>query len=289
MSATPILPNDTGANLQQAKGLPRNAILLILPAIAFLAVLFIVPMLRLFSLGFQQWQGGPFMKLITDDIYLIILWNTLVLAAIVTVFSLVIGYPVAYFLATTSRRLRTLGFVAIMIPLWTSIVVRNYAWMVLLGRNGPVNDLLLATGITSSRIIMLGTTFAVVIGMVHVMTPFMVLPIYSSVKRVDPALALAARGMGASSLRVFLNIHLPLTLRGILAGTTLVFVVSLGFFITPALLGGGKVMMISMIIADQVSTFLDWNFASALALVLLVITLIAVGVFNGVIGRFIKS
>lgn len=272
-----------------ALGAGGRTFLLTVPAIVVLAVLFAAPVLGLFSLSFGNWATGPYARLLSESVYSVIIGRTFSIAVIVTVACLVIGYPVAYFLATTSRLWRAVGFMAVMIPLWTSIVVRNYAWMVMLGRNGIVNRTLQSTGLTDQPLTLLSTQLAVVIGMVHVMVPFMILPIYSSMGRVDRDLIFAARGLGASVLRIFLHVYLPLTLRGILAGTTLVFVLSLGFFITPAMLGGGKVIMIAMVIEEQVRTFLAWEFAGALALVLLVITLLAVGFFNGIIGKFIKT
>jgi ABC-type spermidine/putrescine transport system permease subunit I len=144
--------------------------------------------------------------------------------------------------------------------------------MVLLGRNGVFNRMLMDWGITSDPIPMLHNFTGVLIGMVHVLLPYMVLPIYGAVRRLDPALVAAAEGLGASSWRIFWRIYIPLTLNGIFAGCVLVFVLSLGFFITPALLGGGRVIMIAVLIEQQVREALNWPFASALSAVLLVAT-----------------
>ncbi|HEX9325812.1 MAG TPA: ABC transporter permease, partial [Reyranella sp.] len=166
----------------------------------------------------------------------------------------------------------TLGFIFVLLPLWTSVLVRTYAWMVLLGRNGVFNRMLMDWGITSDPIPMLHNFTGVLIGMVHVLLPYMVLPIYGAVRRVDPAVVAAAAGLGASSWRIFWRIYIPLTLNGIFAGCVLVFVLSLGFFITPALLGGGRVIMIAVLIEQQVREALNWPFAAALSAVLLVAT-----------------
>src|SRR5262249_7393936 len=190
-----------------------------------------------------------------------------------------------FLLATTTPAWRAIGFTFVMLPLWTSVLVRTYAWMVLLGRNGVINRMLIDSGVTDEPLRMLNSRMAVIVGMVHVMLPFMILPIYSAVARIDPDLAKAARGLGASALQIARTIYLPLTLRGIVAGATLVFVVSLGFYITPALLGGGKVLMFAMVIEQQVREFLAWNFAGALSVILLVVTLLAFWLLNQVVAR----
>ena len=174
-----------------------------------------------------------------------------------------------------------------MLPLWTSVLVRTYAWMVLLGRNGIINRLLIDSGMMEAPLPLLNSKMAVVLGMVHVMLPFMILPIYSAVTRIDPDLPKAARGLGASATRVLTTIYLPMTLRGIAAGVTLVFVVSLGFYITPALLGGGKVLMFAMVIEQQVREFLAWNFAGALSVILLAVTLSIFWLLNHAVTRYL--
>jgi putative spermidine/putrescine transport system permease protein len=259
---------------------------LTLPALILLLLLFVLPLGRLFALSFAGGSLEWYAKALTGGLYTTILLRTFEIAAIVTVCCLVIGYPVAFLLATTTPAWRAIGFAFVMLPLWTSVLVRTYAWMVLLGRNGIINRLLIDTGLMDQPLPMLNSKMAVVLGMVHVMLPFMILPIYSAVTRIDPDLAKAARGLGASTLRVVTTIYLPLTSRGILAGVTLVFVVSLGFYITPALLGGGKVLMFAMVIEQQVREFLAWNFASALSIILLAVTLLAFWLLNqGVVRR----
>lgn len=246
-----------------------HRLLEMLPAIALLGGLFFLPLARLFVLGFSSEGVGPFVRIWEDGIYFPVLLETFRIAGIVTLVCLLIGYPTSWFLATTTGRWRAIGFAIVVFPLWTSVVVRTYAWMVILGRNGIVNRLLLDLQIISEPIGLLNSEFAVVVGMVHVMLPFMILPIYSAATRIDPDLLRAARGLGASHFRIFLEILLPLTMSGVIAGATFAFVVSIGFYITPALLGGGKVMMIANLIEQQVIELLDWAFASALSLVLL--------------------
>jgi ABC-type spermidine/putrescine transport system permease subunit I len=262
-----------------------GALTLTLPALLLLLGLFVLPLGRLFALSFAGGSLEWYAKALTGGLYTTILLRTFEIAAIVTLCCLVIGYPVAFLLATTTPAWRAIGFAFVMLPLWTSVLVRTYAWMVLLGRNGIINRLLIDSGLTEQPLAMLNSKMAVVLGMVHVMLPFMILPIYSAVTRIDPDLPKAARGLGASTLRVATSIYLPLTLRGIVAGVTLVFVVSLGFYITPALLGGGKVLMFAMVIEQQVREFLAWNFAGALSVILLAVTLLAFWLLNQGVAR----
>jgi ABC-type spermidine/putrescine transport system permease subunit I len=152
--------------------------------------------------------------------------------------------------------------------------------MILLGRNGVLNQILLGLGLVSEPVALLYNVPGVLIGMVHVLLPYMVFPIYSAMLRVDRDLLLAAEGLGASSLSVFWRVFLPLTLPGVIAGTALVFILSLGFYITPALLGGGRVIMIAVLIEQQVRQFLEWGFASALSIILLSFALLAFFALN---------
>jgi ABC-type spermidine/putrescine transport system permease subunit I len=256
-----------------------------LPALLILSLLFVLPLGRLFALSFEGGNLDWYAKALTGGLYTTILLRTFEIAAIVTLCCLVIGYPVAFLLATTTPKWRAIGFAFVMLPLWTSVLVRTYAWMVLLGRNGIINRILIDSGMMETPLPMLNSKMAVVLGMVHVMLPFMILPIYSAVTRIDPDLPKAARGLGASTTRVLTTIYLPLTLRGIVAGVTLVFVVSLGFYITPALLGGGKVLMFAMVIEQQVREFLAWNFAGALSAILLAVTLFVFWLLNQGVAR----
>jgi ABC-type spermidine/putrescine transport system permease subunit I len=213
-------------------------------------------------------------KALGEGLYLQVFWNTFEIALLVTLFSLLLGYPLGYLIATTTPFWATVGFVLVLLPLWTSILVRTYAWMVLLGRNGVFNRWLIDAGVIHDPLPLLNNLTGVLIGMVHVLLPYVVLPVYGAVKRLDPALIAAAEGLGASSWRTFWRIVLPLTLNGVFAGGVLVFVLSLGFFITPALLGGGRVMMVAVLIEQQVRETLNWPFAAALSAVLLAATLV---------------
>jgi ABC-type spermidine/putrescine transport system permease subunit I len=227
-------------------------------------------------LGFSV-EGGSFewyAKALGEGLYLGVFWNTFQVALLVTLICLLLGYPLGFLIATTTAGWATLGFIFVLLPLWTSVLVRTYAWMVLLGRNGVFNRWLMDAGIISDPLPLLHNYTGVLIGMVHVLLPYMVLPIYGAVRRLDPAIVAAAEGLGASDWRIFWRIYLPLTLNGIFAGSVLVFVLSLGFFITPALLGGGRVIMIAVLIEQEVRQTLNWPFAAALSAVLLAATLL---------------
>jgi len=283
-SAAPAPPL-RAAEARRSSSFPLGALALTWPALLLLLLLFVLPLARLFALSFEGGNLEWYEKALTGGLYTTILLRTFEIAAIVTLCCLLIGYPVAFLLATTTPAWRAIGFAFVMLPLWTSVLVRTYAWMVLLGRNGIINRLLIDSGLREQPLPMLNSKMAVILGMVHVMLPFMILPIYSALTRIDPDLPKAARGLGASTPRIVTTIYLPLTLRGIVAGVTLVFVVSLGFYITPALLGGGKVLMFAMVIEQQVREFLAWNFAGALSVILLAVTLLAFAVLNQGVAR----
>jgi putative spermidine/putrescine transport system permease protein/mannopine transport system permease protein len=160
----------------------------------------------------------------------------------------------------------------IVASLWTSAVIRSYAWMILFQRYGIVNQALVALGLADAPVRILQTTTAVTIGMVHILLPFMLLPLITTMRRIDPTLLRAGRILGAGPVRLFLRVYLPLSLPGVNAGVALVFITSLGFFITPSLLGGGRTNMAAMIIEQEANTYLDWPLASAIATILLIFT-----------------
>jgi len=244
------------------------------PAMLFLFVLYLLPMLMLLA---QSVEGGTlahYQKALTDGLYVGVLVDTLLIAAYVSIACLLLAYPVAYFLSIAPGWWATVGIVFVLLPFWTSILVRTYGWMVLLGRNGIINRALLDAGLIGAPLPLLNNTAGVLIGMTHVLLPYMIFPLYAVMRRMDRGLLAAAEGMGASGWQVFRRIYFPLTLPGVLAGVTLVYVLSIGFFITPALLGGGKVTMVAVLIEQQVRTFLNWGFAAALSAVLLTATLL---------------
>jgi ABC-type spermidine/putrescine transport system permease subunit I len=196
---------------------------------------------------------------------------------------LALGYPLAYVLATRRPRTAQLLMIIVVLPFFTSIIVRTYAWMVLLGRNGIVNQYLMTLGFTDKPLLLLYNQGGVVIGMSYVLLPYMVLTVYSVMRSIDPRLVRAAHSLGASRLQAFRRVFLPLSLPGIAGGTLLVFILSLGFFITPALMGGPGDMMIAMLIEREVEITLNWSFASALAVILLALTLVGFTGYNRIV------
>lgn len=259
--------------MSAARGLtPGWAALGVLP-LAVLLLVFVLPVFRFLLFSIEDGSLAHFEKALTDGLHMPVFARTLEIAAIVTLACLLIGYPFAHWLATTGPVWRMLGFAFVLLPFWISVLVRTYAWMILLGRNGIINRNLVALGIVDAPLPLLHNTTGVVIGMVHVLLPYMIFPLYAVMRRMDPALVSAAQGLGAPGWQVFRRVYLPLTLPGVLSGATLVFVVSLGFFITPALLGGGRVLMIGVLIERQVRQFLDWGLAAALAVIVLAVAL----------------
>jgi len=249
------------------------SLVLTLPPLIFLLALFAFPVARLLLMSVEGGTLEHYEKAMLDGLYVRVFLDTFRLSALVTVFAIVLGYPVAHFLATARPVWATVGLVCVLLPFWTSLLVRTYAWMVLLGRNGPINKALVDMGLVDQPIGLLHSEVGVLIGMVHVLMPYLVFPLYAVMRRIDHNLLSAAAGLGAPGWQIFLRVYLPLTLPGVAAGAILVFILSLGFFITPALLGGGRVIMIAVLIEQQIREFLNWEFAAALCAVLLVATL----------------
>ena len=249
------------------------SLVLTLPPLIFLLALFAFPVARLLLMSVEGGTLEHYEKAMLDGLYVRVFLDTFRLSALVTVFAIVLGYPVAHFLATARPVWATVVLVCVLLPFWTSLLVRTYAWMVLLGRNGPINKALVDMGLVDQPIRLLHSEVGVLIGMVHVLMPYLVFPLYAVMRRIDHNLLSAAAGLGAPGWQIFLRVYLPLTLPGVAAGAILVFILSLGFFITPALLGGGRVIMIAVLIEQQIREFLNWEFAAALCAVLLVATL----------------
>jgi len=256
---------------------------LVLPLLAYLLVFYGYPVaaMMLRSIAEPEWTLANFARIFESPVYLHVLWLTFRVALVVTLAALLLGFPVAYVLARIDRAKSNLLMMLVLLPFWTSILVRTYAWMVLLGRQGLVNQALLALGFIEAPLRLLNTTFAVYVAMVHILLPFMILPLYSVIRGIDPNLLRAAEGLGASPFGVLRQVLLPLALPGVWAGSLLVFILALGFFITPALVGGPQDIMIAVLIEQQVELF-NWPFASALAVLLLAAALLAfAGVARG--------
>ena len=209
-----------------------------------------------------------------NPIYLSIFLDSLYLASITTFITLVLAYPFAYIIATAPKKYKFLLLLLVIIPFWTSSLVRTYALIVILKTNGLLNALLLWLGIINEPLQIMYTQTAVFIGMVYTLLPFMILPLYVSIEKIDFKLIEAARDLGASKFNTFKNIIIPLTLPGIIAGSILVFLPALGMFFIPDILGGAKELIIGSFIRNQFLQFRDWPFGSAASVVLLIIMFI---------------
>jgi ABC-type spermidine/putrescine transport system permease subunit I len=261
-------------------------LLLIFPGLCFLSVFFIYPILSLIplSLNYPNISLIEYHKIFSEPLYIEVILNTLWIALIVTFSCLLLGYPVAFFISNIGPKHAGFFLIPVILPFWTSLLVRTYAWMVILQRKGIVNSILLKLGVVSSPLTIMYNEFSVILGMVHVLLPFMILPIYGYLQIRDKNLELAAANSGAGPIKTFFLITLPLSKYSISAGCLLVFVIAIGFFITPALLGGKKVIMISMLIEEYVIEYLDWGFASAISFILLTMTLSIIIIYYKIIG-----
>jgi putative spermidine/putrescine transport system permease protein len=264
---------------------PSSGGLLAAPLIVYLLIFYAYPVLAMLERSIYRgsWTAEVFVALVKDEVFWRVMQITATISLIVTVACLLLAYPVALFLARSSKSAANLMIILVLIPFWTSILVRTYAWMVLLGRRGVINDFLIGAGLIERPLQLLNTRFAVCVAMVHVLLPFMVLPIYSTLRGLDWRLIRAAEGLGAPPLAVFRQVLLPLSLPGISAGCILVFTLAIGFYITPALVGGPGDLMISMLIANQVNV-LDWPQAAAMAVVLLAVVLVIFAGFTRIMG-----
>lgn len=256
------------------------------PGLALIAIVALAPMAWLFWMSFVGKDGFTlehYWRLL-DENYLLTLRTTFEISILVTVISVLLGYPLAYLMSQVRPRLAALMMLLVLFPVWTSLLVRCYAWLVLLQRRGVVNTWLQDFGMIGEPLRMMHNFTGTTIGMLHIMLPFMVLPLYASMRAINRDYMRAASNLGASPVRAFWEIYMPLSLPGLFAGIVIVFVLCLGFYVTPALLGGGRVYMWSMQIERNVTYHSDWGAASALGVVLLVMTLAILGVVGRIIG-----
>jgi len=263
--------------------LNRTAILM-LPAYAMLAVVFLVPLVwffvqTLFVEGDPSLLWPQIVSVVTSRAVLQAIVTTNWISLLVTVSVLVMGYPIAYYLANRRGLRFTLVVFCIVVPYFTSVIVRTYSWMVLLGRTGLINQVLQSLGWTDGPLPLLYNKTGIVIGMTYVLLPYMVLTLYAAMKSIDGNLLRAARGMGASGLMTFWRIYLPLSLHGVISGALIVFILSIGYFITPALMGGPSDVMIAMLIERSVEITLDWSSAAVMSLFLLAVTLVLYAIY----------
>ncbi len=220
-----------------------------------------------------------------DPLYVRVLWSSIRIAALTTGVALLVGYPAAYFIATRPARWRLPLLVLVVLPFWTNLLIRTYAWIVLLNREGLVNRALVGLGLTERPIALLGTRVAIVLGLLYAYLPLMILPLFSAIERLGVAPRQAAADLGASPAGAFLRVTLPLTLPGVMAGCVFVFVPTLGNFIVPDLLGGGKAIMVGNLIQSQFFQARDWPFGAALSISVLAVTVVLLVVQARVLTR----
>ena len=253
--------------------------LLLLPALLMLGLVFVVP-LAWFFVRVLLIDSDPaslpelVVGVVTSRPMLIAMATTNWISLLVTAVVLLIGYPIAFYLANTGGLRFTLVIFCIIVPYFTSVIVRTYSWMVLLGRNGIVNQILLQLGLVDQPLALLYNKLGIVIGMTYVLLPYMVLTLYAAMKGIEPSLVQAARALGASDAYVFRRVYFPLTLHGVISGSLIVFILAIGFFITPALMGGPSDVMVAMLVERSVEIMLDWQSAAVMSLLLLAVTLV---------------
>jgi ABC-type spermidine/putrescine transport system permease subunit I len=255
-------------------------------SLAFFVAVYLYPLSRLvvWSLFSPAFTFEHYAKLFGEPAYLRAFRNTAQISLWVTVIALLLGYPLAYLMTVVSKRTRAILIVLVLVPFWTSVLVRTFAWMVILGRRGLINQILIGWGVTDRPLALIYNMVGVLIGMVHVLLPFMVLPLLSVMSRIDGSLVTAARSLGASPRQAFLRVFLPLSLPGVSAGCVLVFLLAVGFYITPALLGGEGQVTFATLIELVVRDLLDWNFGASLGVFLLTVVGILFVLFSTLLG-----
>ncbi|HDR8050929.1 spermidine/putrescine ABC transporter permease PotB [Bacillus cereus ATCC 10876] len=259
--------------------------LLALPTVAWLLIFFLTPLV--FVLGFAFMQRGAYgtvemqftlenISRVFDPLYLGTLWETVKIAVITTVICLLIGYPFAYTITIVDRKYRSILLLLATIPFWINFLVRSYAWIVILRSQGLVNTLLLKLGIISEPLNLLYNTPSVILGMVYSLLPFMILPVYAAIEQLDKRKLEAAYDLGATPIKAFWNITVPMTMSGIATGSILVFVSSIGMFVVSDVMGGSKVALIGNVIQNQFLGARDWPFGSALSIIVVLFSVLLI-------------
>ncbi|MEP0886052.1 ABC transporter permease [Trichocoleus sp. ST-U3] len=265
-----------------------NLFVFLFPATAWLLLFFLVPLLIVLLYSFLErgTYGGITWEFtlrnyqrVTSELYLGVVWRSIWLALITTVACLMIGYPLAFFIATSSTRWRNALLLLVIIPFWTNFLVRTYAWIVLLRTEGVFNVALQSTQLIDEPLTLLFTPFAVTVGLIYGYLPFMILPLYATMERFNFSLVEAAQDLGANDLRTFFRVVLPLTMRGVIAGSLLVFIPAVGAFVTPDILGGAKTLMVGNLIQNQFLKARNWPFGSALSMLLMAVVLVPVLIY----------
>lgn len=277
-ASSPGLPPPPGAQALRAMG-SRERLhlgLLVAPGLAVVGFTLLLPMLWLMGLSLVgadgQVSGENYARML-GPVYINTFLTTFKVSALVTLLAVVLGYPLAYLLSQLPKRAASVCMIFVILPFWTSVLVRTYAWLVILQRRGVINTWLVDSGLLHEPLTLVNNLTGTVIGMTHVMLPCLVFPLYSAMKTIDSGFLRAASSCGATPVQAFWQVFFPLSLPGLSAGVVLVFTLSLGYYITPALLGGGKVVMWAMQIESSISLYSNWGAASALGVALVVVTL----------------
>ena len=273
---------DAHPNEQALKRLNRqeryNLFGLTVPYLGLISLLIIIPIGWLFYMSFIGRDGSlsleNYTRMLESKAYIRIFITTFKISFLTTLICALIGYPLTYFMSQLPKKWAGICLIGVLIPFWTSLLVRTYAWLVLLQKKGLLNNLLLDLEIILEPIKFVHNTSGTLIGMVHIMLPFLILPLYANMRSIDRDCVRAAASLGATPSRAFWTVFFPLSIPGLLAGLLIVFVLCLGFYVTPAVLGGGRVIMAAMKISSNIELYFSWGAASALGVVLLVVTMV---------------
>ncbi|MBT4285321.1 MAG: ABC transporter permease [Rhodobacteraceae bacterium] len=248
------------------------------PYLLLVFFLIIIPVGWLFYMSFIGRDGSfsieNYERMLKSKSYIRIFITTFKISFLTTLICALLGYPLTYFMSQLSRKWAGICMIGVLIPFWTSLLVRTYAWLVLLQRKGLINNIAIDLGFISEPIKFVHNTSGTLIGMAHIMLPFLILPLYANMRAIDKDCLKAAANLGATPTRAFWTVFFPLSIPGLLAGLLIVFVICLGFYVTPAVLGGGKVIMAAMKISSNIELYFSWGAASALGVVLLVVTML---------------
>ncbi|MBT4239912.1 MAG: ABC transporter permease [Oceanospirillaceae bacterium] len=259
-----------------------------MPAVLAILIVVFLPIFWLSSLSFYNAAGElsteNYARIFESALYRRTFVVTFQISIAVTVICILLGYPLCYLLTKVKDRTAAILMIFVLVPFWTSVLVRTYAWLVLLQRNGIINSSLMSLGIIEEPLQLAHNLTGSIIGMVHIMLPFLILPLYATMRNIDTDLVRAAVGLGSSPRGAFWRVFFPMSLPGLFAGIVLVFILSLGFFVTPALLGGGRVQMLAQRIESTITIYSNWGAASALGVVLLLLALVMIWLMNSVFG-----
>jgi len=258
------------------------------PAILTIMIVVFVPIFWLSSLSLLD--GGNnltienYQRIFQSDLYIRTFIITFEITLSVTAICILLGYPLCYWISRVPPKVAGILLIFVLFPFWTSVLVRTYAWLVILQRHGIINETLVWLGLIDAPLQLSHNLLGSIIGMVHIMLPFFILPLYASMRAIDGNLVKAAIGLGSTPRQAFWRIFFPMTMPGLFAGTVLVFILSLGFYVTPALLGGGRVQMLAQRIESTIMIYTNWGAASALGVVLLAIALVLIWAMNRIFG-----